>query len=120
MDCISSIAFGCNCNSLQEPENEFRSQISGDFGPIFVLLSFYVPSLMRFYRVPGKRKNVETFFEDLFNKMVSLRRAEKITRNDFLSSLLQLMDKGEIDRDDGLSSKQTTDSEFKGNFSFSK
>lgn len=101
LDCISSIAFGFNCNSLQNPENDFsrHGKISTDFGRIFVLLTFYVPGLIKFYPIPEKRKKVQAFFVDLFNKMVAYRRTEKVARNDFLNLLMQLMDYGEVKKD---------------------
>ncbi|KAJ8682797.1 hypothetical protein QAD02_018589 [Eretmocerus hayati] len=104
IDCISSIAFGFNCNSLRDPDNEFHryGSISSDFGKLFVLLSFYIPSLIRFLPVPEKRKKVQHFFTGLFKKMVECRKNGRVTRNDFLNLLMQLMDHGRILENEGV------------------
>ncbi|XP_014213735.1 probable cytochrome P450 6a14 [Copidosoma floridanum] len=109
IDCISSIAFGLNCNSLGRGEDEqevYRhGKMSNDFGKMFVLLTFYVPSLVKFCPVPpAKRKEVH-------NKMVARRRTENLARKDVLDMLVQLMDQGRIELDDEESC--TRDADFK-------
>lgn len=110
IDCISSIAFGFNCDSLHQPENEFLKygKISNDLGRTFIILSFFVPQLAGLLPIPEKRKNVSLFFYDLFEKMVSYRRRENIVRNDFLNMLMQLMDNGKIEEDEDVPSKSNS------------
>ncbi|XP_001607043.2 cytochrome P450 6a2 [Nasonia vitripennis] len=110
IDCISSIAFGFNCDSLHQPDNEFLKygKISNDLGRVFLIFSFFVPRLVSLFPIPEKRKKVSEFFYDLFEKMVSHRRKDKTVRNDFLNMLMQLMDHGKVEEDDDAPSKSNS------------
>ncbi|KAL7295548.1 hypothetical protein TKK_0011189 [Trichogramma kaykai] len=101
IDCISSIAFGFNADSLHEPDSEFlkNGQISNSFGRIFLLISFFNTELAPLYPLPKDRKQVETFFVDLYEKMVSHRKQNNIKRPDFLNMIMQLVDYGTIQED---------------------
>ena len=101
IDCISSIAFGFNCDSLRNPDSDFLKygKISNFIGRNFIILSFYIPQLSLFYPIPKERKDVGKFFANLFQKMVSYRRENKTVRNDFMQLLMQLMDDGKVQED---------------------
>lgn len=104
-DVIGSCAFGIDCNSLKDPNSEFRCygriianppstlkeklrRISYDLLPMPIL------SLLKIKRRSG---NVNAFFLNLVKKTVSYREQNKIRRNDFLHLLLQLRNEGKVD-----------------------
>lgn len=75
--------------------------MSNYVGRVFILFSFFIPQLIKFVPVPGKRRDLERFFTQIFIDMVERRREEKILRNDFLNMVIELIDHGEIREDDG-------------------
>ena len=56
-----------------------------------------MPDLLKFYPVPEKRRRVQKFFIQVFEDMVKYRKTENVTRNDFLNSLIELMERGTVE-----------------------
>lgn len=99
-DTIASIAFGYNCDSLNDPDSEFRKY--GDMiikkrPTILVAFGMFSPSMLHLLRVPLIPKPVFNFFIKTFSEMLEYRKREKIVRNDFLNLLIQLIEKGQIE-----------------------
>ncbi|XP_058800198.1 cytochrome P450 6a2-like [Phymastichus coffea] len=102
IDCISSIAYGFNCDSLHNTDTPFLKygKMSNYVGRVFILFSFFIPQLIKFVPVPEKRRELEKFFTQIFIDMVEHRRKEKVSRNDFLNMLIELIDYGKILEDE--------------------
>lgn len=101
-DVIGSCAFGIDCNSLKNPDAEFRQMGRKIFTPnlarlfIFVLVSA-VPNLCRFLRIKLTRKEISDFFMGIVRQTVNYREAEGISRNDFMDLLIKLKNSTEKD-----------------------
>ncbi|XP_014207932.1 cytochrome P450 6A1-like [Copidosoma floridanum] len=107
VDVISSTVYGFNCNSFENPDNQFRRYgiKALDFGRISMLFIFFIPEVLQSIILPAFGVNIREFFNKIFIESVTHRRKEKIERKDFMSLLMQLMDKGHIeDNDSSLSS----------------
>ncbi|XP_058788782.1 uncharacterized protein LOC131662839 [Phymastichus coffea] len=103
-DSISSIAFGFNCKSLEDPDNEFKryGAMVFDQNPIRNALGAFAPIVLDILQIPLIRKQVIHFFTTTFQDMVKYRRQNNIVRKDFFDLLMQLMDKGKLDEDEKL------------------
>ncbi|XP_023246794.1 probable cytochrome P450 6a14 isoform X1 [Copidosoma floridanum] len=100
-DTISSTAFGFNCKSLDNPENEFKRHLLMVFdqSPLKNALAF-VPIVLDVLRIPFTPYEVIRFFSKLFEDMVNQRQQSNVVRKDFVNLLMQLMDKGILEEDD--------------------
>lgn len=99
-DVIGTCAFGIECNSLNDPEAEFRKMgrtafakprhgIIGSF-----LMSFSRP-LARFLQMKTVRDDVSAFFLKAVNDTVDHREKNNIQRNDFMDILIDLKNQKE-------------------------
>ncbi|GLV36673.1 Cytochrome P450 6a20 [Carabus blaptoides fortunei] len=95
IDVIGSCAFGIDCNSMTDPDNEFRKfgiasfNIKG-FDAVRQILVIIFPKLMQFLRYPGISPKISTFFMNVVKSTVSYREKNNIQRNDFLQLLLNI------------------------------
>ncbi|XP_046734957.1 uncharacterized protein LOC124404668 [Diprion similis] len=110
-DAIASIAFGIQCNSIENPNAEFRS-----YGrkvlkprPLMNVIMILAPSWLKLLRIVSVDADVEKFFVSTFIETVEYRAANNVVRKDFLDLIIQLMNKGYIENDD---KKWTRPSEF--------
>lgn len=104
-DIIGCCAFGIECNSLKNPDSEFRK-----YGKIFFetsfrdsvirLLSITVPEVFTYFRISSLRKDMCDFFMNIVNQTVNYREQNKIIRKDFMHLLLQLKNKVKITEND--------------------
>ncbi|NP_001166004.1 cytochrome P450 6CK11 [Nasonia vitripennis] len=103
-DSISSIAFGVDCQSLDNGSSEFQKHgsMAFDLPPIKNTLGTFVPKLLDIFRVPLYNKAMTQFFTKTFKDVLEERRRNKIARKDFLDLLMQLLDKGSLDEDKDL------------------
>lgn len=101
-DIIGSAAFGIKCNSLTNPEAEFRKvgqkifeyDRFQNFKRILVAL---VPRhLLIFFGLRLNNKELEKFMMNVIRENIEYRKKNKITRKDFLDLLLQLKDIGRL------------------------
>lgn len=107
-DVIGTVAFGIDCNSIKNPESEFRRQGSKIFHKIgvrmilrFLLPRFLHPLMNTTQRKPDpNEKSPQEFFTTLVRDMIDYREKNNIHRNDFFQLLLQLKNKGRLDDDD--------------------
>ncbi|XP_016942923.3 probable cytochrome P450 6a13 [Drosophila suzukii] len=101
-DVIGSCAFGLECNSLQDPESEFRRMgRSVTTNPLHSTLvqglMFAQPDLARKLRFKLFRPEVSEFFLDTVRQTLDYRRRENIPRNDLIQLLMELGEEGAKD-----------------------
>ncbi|XP_058788784.1 probable cytochrome P450 6a14 [Phymastichus coffea] len=93
-DCISTVAFGFNCNSLKNPNNEFRNygKLGTDMGKYSAVISIFGSNIVDFFRLPIFKSKVDEFFIKIFRDVVTHRIEEKVVRNDFINMLMDITD----------------------------
>lgn len=99
-DIIGSCAFGIECNSLEDPDAEFRKYgkltFRFDFVDhlrIFAMLS--IPrNILRVLRFSITKKEVADFFMRVVHETVDYREKNGISRKDFMQLLIQLKNQG--------------------------
>ncbi|KAH8277615.1 hypothetical protein KR018_002240, partial [Drosophila ironensis] len=94
-DVIGSCAFGLECNSLRDPESEFRrmgrSVTTRPFHSMPVqAFMFAQPELARQLRMRLFRPEVSQFFMETVRQTLELRRRENVQRNDLIQLLMEL------------------------------
>lgn len=103
-DVIGSCAFGLECNSMKNPNAEFRrmgkrafTQTLRDSLSIIVIRSF--PKLAKMLRLGVFAPSVTNFFQKVVTDTIEYREKHNITRSDFLQLLIQLKNNGRLDDD---------------------
>ncbi|NP_001166003.1 cytochrome P450 6CK10 [Nasonia vitripennis] len=111
-DSISSIAFGVDCQSLDNGSSEFQKHgiMVFDLPPSKIASAVFAPIILDIFRIPVFNNTITQFFVKTFNDVLEERRRNKITRKDFLNSLMQLLDKGSLDEDKDLKQKDNNNS----------
>lgn len=102
-DIIGSCAFGIQCNTLENPNTEFRKYGRMIFElniiqMLKLLITVGVPT--EFLRKIGftvSRKDVTKFFMNVVEETVNYREKQNIYRKDFMQLLLQLKNNGSVD-----------------------
>lgn len=104
-DIIGSCAFGLECNSLKNPDAEFRKmgrrifELSAwEAAKTFIGLSF--PSFARLIRIRMFDENASNFFMDAVKHTIDYRERNNMKRNDFLQLLIQLKNQGRLEDDE--------------------
>ncbi|XP_035774129.1 probable cytochrome P450 6a14 isoform X3 [Anopheles albimanus] len=104
-DVIGTCAFGIECNTLKNPDSDFRKYGNKAFelNPVimfkFFLASAY-PKLIRALRMKITFDDVERFFLGIVRETVEYREKNNVKRNDFMNLLLQIKNKGRLDEND--------------------
>lgn len=103
-DVIGTVAFGLNCNSLENPDSEFRK-----YGKMVFDNSFFdnlrnmgqliAPDLLKLFNISTTPTKLNKFFMDVVKQTVDYREKNKIVRNDFLNLLIKLKNNENIDDD---------------------
>lgn len=99
-DVIGSIAFGIDCNCLENPNTDFRKygkQIFKNETYWKTLKFVFVNSFQKFSRKMGfmlNDRSVAEFFLKIFTETIEYREKSEIKRNDYVHLLLQLKRKG--------------------------
>ncbi|KRT80272.1 cytochrome P450 [Oryctes borbonicus] len=106
-DVIGNCAFGIECNSLKDPNTEFR--IKGKrlinltrFENIIIFLGMTFPNLMKFLGAPFFPKEATQFFLNITRDTTQYREKNRIRRNDALQLLIDMMRKDGDENDSGL------------------
>lgn len=94
-DIIGSCAFGIECNSLKNPNSEFREYGKKVFEVDFLtqiknLVSLVSPEILDFFKVGITRRDVSDFFMNMVEETVGYREKNNVVRKDFMHLLIQL------------------------------
>lgn len=93
-DVIGACAFGFECNSLKNPETEFRRMGRKVFTEPISLVKFVfisgMPKVARFLGCKLTSEDVESFFMGIIRDTVLYREINGIKRYDFMDLLIQL------------------------------
>jgi len=103
-DVIGSCAFGIECNSLKNPDNEFRKMAHKIFDEptISTMRIFFMSAFRDFSRKLGLKitdPDVSKFFIGVVKETVDYREKNDVKRNDFMNLLLQIKNFGQITDD---------------------
>uniref|UniRef100_A0A1L8E463 Putative cytochrome n=1 Tax=Nyssomyia neivai TaxID=330878 RepID=A0A1L8E463_9DIPT len=103
-DVIGSCAFGLECNSLENPNAEFRRFGDKAFStPWLKVLKFHFNasfmSLARKLRMRSFDKDVTDFYKSVVFDTVKYREKTGVQRNDFLNLLMEIRDRNAKDED---------------------
>lgn len=95
-DTIGSCAFGIECNSMKNPDAEFRKygkkifEVSNS-NKMKQILAYFLPTrLVKKLGFSFTDIDVETFFINVVRDTIAYREKNNISRNDFLHLLIQL------------------------------
>lgn len=105
-DIIGTCAFGIDCNSLKNPNAEFRLMGKRVFevprnGAIKRLFMNSSQELAKFLRIKSIEDQVSKFFLGIVRETVQYRETNNVKRHDFMDLLIQLKNDGTIN-DNGL------------------
>lgn len=103
-DVIGSCAFGIDCNSLKNPNSEFRKYGKRVFDPpqsimnrirgiLFILLPKQILNALQMKQF---NRETEAFFMEMVKNTVNYREKNNVDRNDFMQLLLQLRNDGKV------------------------
>jgi cytochrome P450 family 6 len=103
-DVISSCAFGIQCNSLKNPDAEFRQWGRKAFVPsvrnsIVLLIAATFPRLLNVLKVSPLDPKISKYFRNMVEETVNYRERNNITRNDFMHLLIQIKNKVKLEED---------------------
>lgn len=98
-DVIGRVAFGLECNSLRDPQTEFR--VKGDkafytINPLLEMLSSEYPKFFNRLGLKVFTNELIEFYSRIVKENVEYRRKNQIEHNDFLDILIELMDSKEV------------------------
>ncbi|XP_059612803.1 cytochrome P450 6A1-like [Phlebotomus argentipes] len=104
-DIIGTIAFGISCDSLHNPQSEFRKMGNRIVNTtksraITMFLGMVNRGLARKLNLRFIDSSDASFFMDVIRQTISQREQQGTKRNDFMDLMLQLKNKGKLD-DDG-------------------
>lgn len=94
-DVIGKVAFGIACNSLRDPDAEFRIMGRRSFseerhGPVVSGFLHSFPNLARRLRMRSINDDISAFFMRIVRETVEYREKNNIQCNDFMSILIDL------------------------------
>ncbi|KAK9884792.1 hypothetical protein WA026_009020 [Henosepilachna vigintioctopunctata] len=117
-DIIGSCAFGISCNSLENPNCEFREKGKDIFQMgaaefIKQTLCFIAPDVMKFFNTRLLSKELNDFFTKIVTETVEFREKNNVVRRDFMHLLIQLKNKGKLVDEEKLSVENITETENK-------
>ncbi|XP_019875569.2 probable cytochrome P450 6a23 [Aethina tumida] len=113
IDIIVSCAFGLECDTMKNPDNDFASKGRNILKPesigILRILSFFAlpHSLLHKLNVRLTDRETESFFMNVVKKNVEYREKNNVYRKDFMHLLLQLKNRGKVADDEHLTSDGT-------------
>lgn len=101
-DVIGNTAFGVECNSMKDPNSEFRRQGKRVFDNNLprMMKMIFILNFQELARKMGLRftiSGVTEFFMNLLRDTVKYREENNVHRNDFLSLLMQIMNTGKLE-----------------------
>lgn len=105
-DVIASVIFGIKVNSFENPQNKFWQFVIklfdyNYFRHVLFQIVIFNPGLMKILPMKSFHWLNYTIF-NFVKEVVDYREKNKITRNDFMQLLIQLKNKGEVNKDDNV------------------
>lgn len=105
-DVIGMCAFGIECNSMKDPDAQFRVMgrkiFSNPRGKIKSFLLTNTPALAKFLRIKVVHPEVTDFFMKVVRETIDYRVKNNVKRNDFMDLLIQMRSSDENKSNDGL------------------
>lgn len=103
-DVIGSCAFGLDCSSLEDAENEFRGKGRRLFddpkhSQLVIQLMTTFKSFARKLHMTTLHKDSTDYFMGIIDETVKYREANDVRRNDFIHLMMQLKNNGTLDGD---------------------
>nr|XP_023024022.1 probable cytochrome P450 6a23 [Leptinotarsa decemlineata] len=104
-DAIGSVAFGIDCNSLKNPDSEFRQwgkqMFKGGIKGIIkaITLMTLSNSFLNAINFKITSKSTEDFVTNMVRETMEYREKNNVYRKDFMHLLLQLKNRGEVTED---------------------
>lgn len=103
-DVIGTCAFGIECNSLKDPNAEFRKYGRKMFAnprhsSYFIVLINGFKDLARKLHIKGLRDDVSQFFMKVVRDTVEYREKNDVHRNDFMDILINLKNQETTDKE---------------------
>lgn len=94
-DVIGTCAFGIECNSLIDPQAQFRTMGRSIFekprhSAVVQGFMFTCPQLARKLRLKNFRDEISEFFMNAVRETVELRQKNQIQRNDFMDMMIEM------------------------------
>ncbi|XP_049535736.1 probable cytochrome P450 6a14 [Anopheles darlingi] len=107
-DVIGTCAFGIECNTLKNPDSDFRKYGNKAFevDAVRLMKIFFAASYPRIGRKLGVAitdYGVTKFFMNIVDETINFREQNDVKRNDFMNLLLQIKNKGKLDDENGAS-----------------
>uniref|UniRef100_A0A2Y9D1N5 Cytochrome P450 n=1 Tax=Anopheles dirus TaxID=7168 RepID=A0A2Y9D1N5_9DIPT len=102
IDVIGACAFGIECNSFRDPDNEFRryGKIAFDKLPHSPLVVYLMKAFRTYANALGMKQlheDVSGFFMRVVKDTIEYREREQIARNDFMDLLVKLKNTGRLE-----------------------
>nr|AAA69818.1 cytochrome P450 [Musca domestica] len=92
-DVIGNVAFGLDCNSLEDPNTEFRlkgDRTFSDVNPFWDMLASHFPKLFTWLDYKVATPELISFYSNIVCRTVEYREKNGVRRNDFLDLLIEL------------------------------
>lgn len=111
-DVIGSTAFGVECNSMKNPDSEFRRNGKKVFEntPMRMIKMIFMLNFQDLSRAMGLKfsvAGVTEFFMKLLNDTVKYREENNVKRSDFLQLLMQIKNTGKLEGEETELGKMT-------------
>jgi len=101
-DTIGRCAFGLDCNTLSNPDSEFRRTGREIFMPRLRSTLLNLTRLLGFgwlldvFRIRGMPSNIYDFFDDLLETTMEQHKQGENVRNDFIALLVKLKEEEKL------------------------
>lgn len=99
-DQITSIAFGIQTQSFENPINEFVSQNNDNIkerSTYKVIIMLLMPRLSSLFRSEMFTQKYQTFLRSCMNRVIEERILSGLTRNDLIDTLIKLRQEADVD-----------------------
>jgi cytochrome P450 family 6 len=108
---ISSVAFGIEVDTINDPQHVMRHMGVKVFEPNLIaglrfFTSFFTPKLSDLFRFKFVNDEIESFFSSIIVDNVNYREENNFHRNDLLQTLIQLKNFGFMADEDKIGEKQ--------------
>lgn len=99
---IGSCVFGLDCNSFNDSNSEFQKHgilffKSTMSNAIKIMIAIRFPKLLKMFGIPMIKKEVTTFFTNIFRDTIDEREKSEIERKDFIDLFIKLKNNKNID-----------------------